>query len=124
MYLWLLIHIGCGSKETDTAINGCDRSPPLTYANFGRGYLDKHCVGCHHSLLPQDMREGAPLGVDLDTLEFSLQWADRIEARATGDVPTMPPGGGPTEDEREMLEEWLRCELLPDAAEYAEIHSQ
>ena len=64
------------------------------------------------------------MGVDLDTLEFSLQWADRIEARATGDVPTMPPGGGPTEDERAMLEEWLRCDLLPSAEEYAEAHSQ
>lgn len=119
MIVWLLIQLACGTKDIDSASNSCDRSPPLTYANFGKGYLDKHCVGCHHSLLPQEMREGAPMGVDLDTLEFSLQWADRIEARATGDIPTMPPGGGPSEDERALLQEWLSCDLLPASESYS-----
>ena len=124
MVIILTLLVSCGTKNTDSADLDCSRTPPLTYNNFGRGYLDKHCVGCHHSLLPQDMREGAPIGVDLDTYEFSIEWAERIEARATGEIPTMPPGGGPSEEEREMLSEWLRCGLIPEAETHRETQSQ
>jgi uncharacterized membrane protein len=117
MLIMLSFLLSCSGKNQDSSELDCNRTPPLDYNNFGKGYLDKHCVGCHHSLLPQNMREGAPMGVDLDTYSLSLEWADRIEARATGDVPTMPPGGGPTESEREMLQEWLSCSLIPEATE-------
>jgi hypothetical protein len=36
-------------------------------------------------------------------------WAERIEARAASASPTMPPAGGPTDEERAMLREWIEC---------------
>lgn len=106
----------CGDNADDSA-ETCGRTPSLTYENFGKGYLAKHCVGCHSSLNPSGHRKGAPVGVDLDTYEFVLLWAERIDVRALGDQPSMPPGGGPSEEERARLEEWLTCSVLPAAAE-------
>ena len=105
------------SDTADTAALVCTHDPPLSYDTFGRQYLRTHCAGCHSSGLPEGYREGAPVGVDLDTWAGALQWAERTEARATGDSPTMPPGGGPTDEERARFTEWVQCELLPAAAE-------
>ena len=111
--LSLLLIISCSQNPQDTATT-CYHDPPLTYANFGKGYVDKHCVGCHSSLIPVEARVGAPIGVDLNTYEDVLLWADRIDARSTGDSPTMPPGGGPSPDEIALLKEWLECSVFPD----------
>jgi len=107
----------CAGAGSDTAVAAqseaerCDRVPALSYSNFGQQLMDTHCAGCHSSLLPEDLREGAPLGVDLDTYSGVLLWADRIAARSLGDAPTMPPGGGPEDDERARLDEWLACSV-------------
>ena len=114
MHLLLLL-LSCISANKDTALGDCDRNPPLTYHNFGKGYIDKHCVGCHSVLIPVDTRAGAPVGVDLNTYEDVLNWVDRIDMRSTGDNPGMPPGGGPSAEERAMLKEWLLCGVFPDA---------
>jgi uncharacterized membrane protein len=98
----------------------CSHTPPLDYQNYGKGFVDKHCVGCHSSLLPESHRMGAPLGVDLDTYQFIIDWADRIEARATGSSPSMPPGGGPSEQELANLAEWLECSVLPNVERMGE----
>lgn len=113
----LLLLLGCTLfAEEDSADPECTRTPPLTYDNFGEGLMNKHCVGCHSSLLPEGMREEAPVGVDFDTYQGVLTWAARIEARATGDAPDMPPGGGPSADEVARLTEWLHCEVADDVA--------
>jgi uncharacterized membrane protein len=107
---------GCtGAPAADTG--ACGHAPALTWANFGQGWMDKHCVGCHSSLLREDQRNGAPVGVDLDTWEDAVLWGDRIAARSVGDDADMPPGGGPSAEERRLLEEWLECAVLPAAAE-------
>lgn len=118
--IWLWWAWSCAGQPADSAA-ACDTATPLTYANFGLGFMEKHCTGCHSSLLRPDQRNEAPVGVDLDSYREVLTWAARIEARVL-DVggPTMPPGGGPTAEELVMLEEWLRCEVLPDAAAWAE----
>jgi uncharacterized membrane protein len=117
----LLFLFACGLEAADSATTyTCDRTPPLTYDNFGRGYLEMHCNGCHSSLLPEAHRVGAPANVDFDNKSMVLEWADRIEARATGDLPTMPPGGGPTPTEVAQLEEWLYCTLLPQVTTTSE----
>lgn len=107
--------LGCttGSDGADTAV--CGHEPALTWANFGQGYMDKHCVGCHSSLLREDQRNGAPVTVNLDTWDGAVAWGTRIDARSLGDAPTMPPGGGPSELERRLLAEWLDCAVLPAA---------
>jgi hypothetical protein len=90
----------------------CLRDPPLTWTNFGQGMMGKHCTGCHSVFQRQGQRNDAPLGVDIDTFDDVLKWADRIQVRAV-DNTGMPPGGGMLEFERDLLEEWLRCEVFP-----------
>ena len=99
----------------DSGGGPCGRSPALSWDNFGDGFMTKHCTGCHSSLLPEGMREGAPTSVNLDTYADVIQWADRVDARAVGDDADMPPGGGPSADERARLAEWLTCAVAADA---------
>ncbi len=107
--MWLLLALACGSDpKGDTGPSCGEHTPRLTYSNFGEGVLAKHCTGCHSSLIPVEDRRGAPVGVDLDSLSAARQFADRIVARSVeGD--TMPPGGGPSEEERQWLGEWVAC---------------
>jgi uncharacterized membrane protein len=113
MILTLLMAIACSNGQ-DTSDPLCYHEPQLSYENFGKGYMDKHCVGCHSVLLPVHSREGAPVGVDLNTYQDVMFWLERIDARSTGESPTMPPGGGPSVDERALLEEWLNCQVTDD----------
>jgi len=110
LFLW-----GCAGSSDDSAAFTCDRDPPLTYANFGEGFMSTHCVGCHSVLVPTDLREGAPAGIDLNTYTDVIAWVDRIEARAGTTEAGMPPGGGPSEAERALLREWLYCSVYTDA---------
>jgi uncharacterized membrane protein len=57
-------------------------------------------------------RHDAPLGVDFDTYQGVLDHADRIAVR-DGDG-TMPPGGGPSEEEHARLAEWIACGVAAD----------
>ena len=111
-----LLGASCDDAEDDSGILAqCDdRDPSLNYANFGEGFMAKHCVGCHSSIQPADLREGAPVGIDLNTYADVITWAERIEARAVDPDAGMPPGGGPSEEERALLNEWLYCGVYPD----------
>ena len=44
-----------------------------------------------------------------DTEEDTVQFGSLILNAATGDAPTMPPAGGPVDDDRERLTIWLTC---------------
>ena len=90
----------------------CLRQPPLTYENFGDNLLDRHCNSCHSVYSREGQRGQAPLGVDFDTWDDVLEWADRIDARSVSSE-TMPPAGGMIPEERVLLGEWLRCEVYP-----------
>lgn len=87
----------------------CPKDSPLTADNFGGPFMLSHCTGCHHSSLGEDERAGAPVGVDFDKLGDVRDHADRIWARAADENATMPPLGGPAQDERARLGEWLAC---------------
>ena len=119
------VTVACGVDKSDSAgVDGpdCSRTPALTWDNFGKGHMDKHCNGCHSVLIPEYQRQGAPGGVDFNTYGDVLEWHDRIIARGTRDVldePTMPPGGGPSDLELQMLLEWLECETALDKAALA-----
>ena len=114
--VWL---VGCGASD-DTAVFDCDRTPPLSWENFGEGFMSTHCEGCHSALVPVDLREGAPVGVDFNSYSDVLQWVERIELRSVDPDAGMPPGGGPSEAERTILHEWLVCGVYPDAEALAE----
>ncbi len=115
--LFAMVFVACGVRDTadPSRVADCPHDPPLTWSSFGQGHLEKHCNGCHSSLLPEPMRNGAPLSVDFDTREAVVNQVDRVRARALGDAPTMPPGGGPSALELELFDEWLRCDIEPDA---------
>ncbi|MEZ4362029.1 MAG: hypothetical protein R3B48_17715 [Kofleriaceae bacterium] len=83
----------------------------LNYQNFAAPFVINWCRGCHGAGLPVDMRQDAPAGVNFDTADEVRAASERILARATGDTATMPPAGGPSAEERELLREWLLCGL-------------
>lgn len=114
----LALILACGDDApADTAL--CVRTPALDYEGFGRPLMDKHCTGCHSSLLREDQRNAAPVGVDLDSYLGVLTYAERLHVRVVEpEVATMPPGGGPTAEEIAQLEEWLVCTVYPDAERY------
>lgn len=103
----------CQDPQTEDAdTDGMVEDAPLvTYANFGDAFLRNWCRGCHASTLSGDARSGAPEGIDFETLDDARMWADRIEARALGEQASMPPAGGPSLDELELLRAWLEAGL-------------
>lgn len=120
MRSWLSVLVllaACGTDQRPEADD--DDQPPITpdvceqsymrYDNAGAPFVISWCRGCHSSAVPKAMRQKAPMNVNFDSEEEVRQWAERIEARATSTNPTMPPAGGPTDEERAMLREWIEC---------------
>jgi len=102
-----LFSVGCGADPS------CAREPALNWDNFGQGFTSTWCAGCHSSLLEGADRHEAPVDIDYNDLGKVLAGAERFAARATGDSPTMPPAGGPADEEVALLDEWLTCSVLP-----------
>ncbi|MCA9621269.1 MAG: hypothetical protein KC731_19740 [Myxococcales bacterium] len=93
---------------TEDVPDECDEAPSVTWQTFGRGFLTTHCQGCHASTAPD--RRGAPPGLAFDDEASVAQHRDAILASVTGDTPTMPPNGGPTQDDRDRVALWLLCD--------------
>ena len=87
----------------------CPDDSFLSYENFGWPHMLTFCTGCHSSMLPADMRQGAPIEINFDSLEDVRARADRIWARAADQHATMPPVGPAADEERLLLGEWLAC---------------
>lgn len=114
--LILVLATACG---TDSVTRDRGDTPPtdpsvcedsyVTYNTFGAAFTASWCRGCHSSSIPEGERQDAPLGVDFDTEADLRTWQDRIRVRATGATPTMPPVGGPSDAERQLLVEWIDC---------------
>lgn len=105
----ILLILLTGCKETTIDERAC---PPegtkLTYASFGKGFMDGHCQSCHGQ--PTYDRKGAPGSYDFGSVDDVRVHKTRIFARAAADNTTMPPGpDDPPEAEREKLAEWLAC---------------
>ena len=52
--------------------------------------------------------------MNLDTYDDVVIWADRIWERSVV-TDGMPPGGGASQAESDLLAEWLRCDVYPSA---------
>ena len=100
----LLALAACSAEPRPPA---CETSV-LTYETFGEPFVLDWCRGCHSANVPPGMRQLAPLHVNFDTLEDVRTWSDRISELA-GASRIMPPAGGPSDQERELLVEWLAC---------------
>ena len=116
MMLCTFILSGCGKEgaaggsNPQPAPGDCDHWSQPTWENFGEDFVRNYCKGCHSGELEAADRTGAPVGIDFASHDDVLNQMDRFTARASGDNPTMPPGGGPTADELSQLERWLACE--------------
>jgi hypothetical protein len=97
-----------GAVDTGAVLPGCAGEPVVTWANFGQGFLREQCQACHASTVVN--RGDTPADVIFDTEDDAVRLADRIEARALGSAPSMPPEGGVSETDRTLLEVWLRCD--------------
>ena len=98
---------GDASQQVDP--DTCAQTSYVTYASFGQPFLENWCRGCHSSQLPPAMRQMAPANVNFDSLDDVHTWSHDILTRAGGSAATMPPAGGPSEDERQLLVDWLGC---------------
>lgn len=105
--------ISCDDVLYGTSDAAC-RDVDLTWENFGRSFMRKNCTGCHSSKHHGDDRVGAPEGVDFDTYDGVLNDVEGIELRSILSS-TMPPATELSALERANLDEWLRCEVKPDA---------
>ena len=105
------------SEEEGTASGAeCPPNSTLTYDTFGESFMEEYCVRCHSSDLEATARNGAPEGHDFDVYEGIIPVAEHIDQKAgSGPDATnteMPPTDPkPSMGEREMLAEWLACEL-------------
>lgn len=108
----IVLLLACGTSGTpaDSAADSADAcadAPALTWESFGQGFLTQQCQTCHASTAPD--RHGAPADVHFDTVDDAWHFSAAILGTAAGDTPTMPPEGGPSADDRQRLEWWLRC---------------
>ncbi len=99
----------CGTDTNTSEPDLSCQTSGLTYQTFGHPFVLDWCRGCHSSALPDGMRQGAPLDVNLDDLDHVRMWSAEIASRVAGPMPTMPPADGPSTEERELLAEWIRC---------------
>ena len=97
-----------GEPPPDPNSEQCKTST-LSYQNFAAPFVITWCRGCHGESQPVTMRQDAPIGVNFDTADDVRGAGDRLLARATGAAPTMPPAGGPSDEERALLAEWIGC---------------
>ena len=111
----LALLVGACGNDRMTG-SGDDGPPPdpdtcqtsyLRYDNFGQPFTLDWCRGCHSSAIPAGMRQKAPPGVDFDTFADVQHWRERIQLRVA--AGTMPPAGGPSDEERALAAEWLGC---------------
>lgn len=87
----------------------CPGDNALDYEGFGGPFVLTWCTGCHSAIFPDGERQGAPAGIDFDTIEGIRAHADRMWARAADQNHTMPPVGGPADSLRSDLGQWLAC---------------
>jgi len=99
---WLAL-AGCGADTNPECVQSF-----LRYDNFGAPFMVNWCRSCHSASLAADMRQQAPAEINFDSLSEIRHWSLAI-GRSTAQTASMPPAGGPSVTERDMLMEWLRC---------------
>ncbi len=117
--LLLMALVGCGNKvevepgdtEVTYVSETADPCAIWTWQTAGQPFVATWCTPCHASALRGANRAGAPVGVDLDTYEDTLRLLERVEVRSLNE--TMPPTGGPSADDLELLRRWLECGARP-----------
>lgn len=87
----------------------CSDGTYWTYETAGEPFLLNYCTSCHSAGLTEEQRNGAPLGIDLDTPEKVQLLRVDILKQITPKNPKMPPSATVAEEPKEWFIEWLRC---------------
>lgn len=103
-----VLGVAACSSDGPSSNAACKSEASVTYENFAGPFFLDWCTGCHSSSLAEGERQEAPMGVDFDTYDDIVRHSPRILDRAVH-LETMPPVGGPSVDERQLLREWLDC---------------
>lgn len=104
-----LCYVGCSSADAGAPrASECPSESPLRYENFGRAFFLSWCTGCHSSELSENSRQGAPPSIHFDDLA-SIRAHDKRIIELAVHNRAMPPAGGPSEEQRKLLDEWLAC---------------
>jgi len=83
----------------------------LTYDNFGKAFLEKHCLFCHSSAKTGFARKGAPGDANFDTLDSFKKFTDESMKKVVV-KKTMPPMASMLpDDERAKFKQWIECEF-------------
>lgn len=94
-----------GDGDGEGGVPACpDAGTELTYDNFGKAFFDSHCTSCHTAGSGQTGADDLPF----DSQSAIQAQIEDIYEQAVGGT-SMPPGGGPTAEERQQLGEWLSC---------------
>lgn len=86
----------------------CVRQLDVTWQNWAGGFVRTQCQGCHATRSPN--RYGAPESVFFDDEASALALAPLIYDVVVVS-PSMPPSGGVTDEERFLVDQWLRCRV-------------
>ena len=115
---WLVLVglMGCGDASSDSAAVYCrDIGPPLDWDSYGQAFFDQHCTGCHSSSLSGPDRNGAPDGVNFDTLAGAqAHWNAALSRVEAGHPATQTTGGGIqgadyTAEETDTFARYIQC---------------
>jgi hypothetical protein len=109
--------IGCSSDPPlfgPPTESTCPPESTLTYASFGKPFMERYCTRCHSSERMGPDRKGAPSFHDFDTVFGVRAVAEHVdETTAAGPAAentSMPPSAPvPTLAERKQLGEWIAC---------------
>ena len=82
----------------------CESVP--SYEDWTQGFLKSKCQSCHSTQTLY--RYNAPENIFFDDYEDALEHIEAIRSSVL-ERETMPPGGGLSEDEKILLEQWLEC---------------
>ena len=99
----VLVVAGCGDDKRLECVDSA-----VTYQTFGDPFITNWCRGCHSEGLYPTMRQDAPVDVNFDTLDEVRAHKRRIYEMTVA-TDEMPPNGGPSDEERALLREWLSC---------------
>ncbi len=112
--IWLAVLVaagGCAGEDPispDVPDPACgDATPLVTWETFAEAFLSTHCQGCHASASLN--RQGAPAGVRFDDEMETVALGNTILNVVSVTEPSMPPSGGPSDDDRQLLNVWLSC---------------
>lgn len=103
---------GSSGGEVPSSVPGRDCPPDsfLDATNFGMPFITTWCTGCHSSDLVGDTeRQMAPPEYDFDSLDAIRSSVLMVYLNAADAHEDMPPAGGPSAEERELLGDWLAC---------------